>query len=591
MEDKKFTQFVSGEMNKAYEYFGSNSMVYNGVSGVMFRVYAPYAKEVRLIGDFTSWTHSLEMIHTDGNVYEYFVEGAATWDNYKFEILTGDNKWIKKADPFAFHSTLTPDFNSVVYSDNFCWNDNEWLLKRKNWNFKKEAVLIYEVHLGSWQKEVGDNFLNYRQIAERLIPYCIEMGYTHLELLPICEHPYLGSWGYQQTGYFSATSRYGTPEDLKYLINLAHEHNIGVILDFVPAHFCKDEHGLYMFDGGNVFDYSSVERRENVLWGTANFDVGKGEVKSFLLASLDYWISEFHFDGVRFDAISYLIYRNGDMSCGENAEGIELIKHLNGSLKALYNDVLLIAEDSSSYPNVTKPLLDGGLGYDMKWDLGYANDHFKYMKTPYIFRKNEANYITFSNYYAHKENYILPFSHDEVVHGKGSMFLKQTGSDDEKFASLQVEYAFFLTHPGKKLMFMGNEFAMRREWADHVGIDWHLINEDAGHKEFFESTKKLFQMYRNESSFFELDFEHSRGFWWNIIDEQNSVYAFFRQNEYEHRILCIFNFDNQTHDVYPFYVEDGEYEDIFTGHRYNSDNGKIILQLKRLSYYFIRKVK
>lgn len=586
MEKDMYQSWIQGQYLKAHTYFGAHFYRTKKTKGCIFRVYAPNAKMVYVKSDCNGWYENIAMNTTDGGVWEVEIADIEENAEYKYCIETADGQWYEKTDPFSYLAMQHPIFNSVVYKSHYKWQDAPWLEKRQTLKIEESPLLIYEVHLGSWQKTPDNEFLNYTDIAQKLIPYVKECGFTHIELLPVAEHPFLGSWGYQQTGLFSPTSRYGTPDQLRYLIDFAHANDIGVICDFVPVHFCKDMHGLQKFDGSDLYEYSD-NRRENPGWGTLNFDLGKGDVQSFLLSALDYWITEFHIDGVRFDAISNLIYRNGIKDHGINHEGLAFVKHMNGLLDFYYPDVLRIAEDSSDFQGVTHSTHDNGLGFHLKWDLGFANDHFQYMATPYHLRAHRGDKITFARAYHESEHFLLPYSHDEVVHGKKSMLCKQQGNRHEQFAALAVEYAFWIFHPGKKLLFMGQEFGQEKEWNEAYSLDWHLLEQKA-HQYFFEANKRLFHLYRQEPALYKNDYNLSVGFDWLKIDAANSIYTLLRQFEAD-VLIGVFNFNDQTHPWYELYLEPGIYENVFTGEVIQTDaNGRVHIGLERLSYHIYK---
>ncbi|MGL4662416.1 MAG: 1,4-alpha-glucan branching protein GlgB [Culicoidibacterales bacterium] len=586
MEKQMYESWIQGHFLKAHTHFGAHLFERAGHSWCVFRVYAPSAKMVYIKGDFNNWYGNVPMQYTDGGVWEIELEYVTSGSEYKYCIETESGEWYEKTDPFAVYTQQHPSFNSIVHQSQYDWNDRYWLEQRQNWKMEINPLLIYEVHLGSWQKTIENTFLNYEEIAHRLINYVKECGFTHIELLPVTEHPFLGSWGYQLTGLFAATSRYGNPDQLKYLIDHAHQNGVGVIVDFVPVHFCKDMHGLQRFDGSNLYEYNDG-RRENVGWGTINFDLGKGDVQSLLMSALDYWISEFHVDGVRFDAVSNLIYRNGMKHQGVNEEGISFVKHMNGMLELHYPDVLRIAEDSSDFQGVTRSTHDGGLGFHLKWDLGYANDHFQFMATPYYLRSTKADKITFARAYHESEHFLLPYSHDEVVHGKRSMLMKQQGSRSEQFAALSVEYAFWICHPGKKLLFMGQEFGQEREWNEAYSLDWHLFDDEA-HRYFFDANKRLFHLYRQERALYASDYSLNRDFDWTVIDTMRSVYAMTRRFE-EDQIIAIFNFDVVHHPWYELRATPGTYIDLFTNEQIQTNpDGVFHVGLDRLSYKILK---
>lgn len=581
-----YESWIQGQFLKAHSHFGAHYFMKENQRWCVFRVYAPAAKMVYVKGDFNGWYDNVPLTYTDGGVWEVELLGVAEGMEYKYCVETQMGEWYEKTDPFGLYTKQYPSFNSVVYESHYSWNDDHWLERRKQWRMETSALLIYEVHLGSWQKTLEDTFLNYEEIAHRLVHYVKECGFTHIELLPVSEHPFLGSWGYQLTGLFSATSRYGHPDQLRYLIDYAHQHDVGVIIDFVPVHFCRDMHGLQRFDGSNLYEYNDG-RRENEGWGTINFDLGKGDVQSLLLSALDYWISTFHVDGVRFDAVSHLIYRDGLKVNGVNTEGVAFVKHMNGILAQRYPDVLRIAEDSSDFQGVTVPAEDGGLGFHLKWDLGFANDHFQFMATPYYVRNGQGDKITFARAYHESEHFLLPYSHDEVVHGKKSLLMKQQGNRNEQFAALAVEYAFWICHPGKKLLFMGQEFGQEKEWNEAHSLDWHLLNE-ASHHHFFEANKRLFHLYQQEKALHASDYSLMNHFEWNVIDVAQSIYAMTRRFE-DDSIVSIFNFDVVHHPWYRVQVQPGKYIDVFTAEEIvTDDNGVFHVGIERLSYKILK---
>lgn len=586
MEREIHHRWQNGVELKAHTYFGAHPFEQDGIQKCIFRLYAPSAKSVYVKGDFNGWYTNIPMHLIGDGVWEVEIENVPIGTQYKYGLVTPNDEWLEKTDPFAKSTEQFPSFNSRVCAETYHWNDQLWLDAKKHKNISKEALLIYEVHVGSWQKTKDNKMLNYRDIAPRLISYVKECGFTHIELLPLAEHPFIGSWGYQQTGLFAPTSRYGTPDDLRFFIDYAHNHGIGVILDFVPVHFCKDMHGLQTFDGTNLYEYGDW-KRENEGWGTLNFDLGKGDVQSFLLSSLDYWISSFHIDGFRFDAVSHLIYRAGIKERGENEEGLAFVRHMNGLLEFHYPEILRIAEDSSDFQGVTRSTQSNGLGFHFKWDLGYANDHFHYMATPYDKRNEQSAKITFARAYHETEQFLLPFSHDEVVHGKKSMLMKQQGDKAAQFSALSVEYAFWIFHPGKKLLFMGQEFGQEREWNEAESLDWYLLNDPA-HRAFFEQNKRLFHLYKNEKVLYTTDYTVATSFKWILIDAVNSVYA-IQRSDAESTLLGIFHFGNTETNQYTLDIPKGEYINVFTGEQLKRDaQGQWDISIKKLSYQIYR---
>ncbi len=535
--------FHKGELKEAYHHFGSHVIFddMKNVIGVSFCVYAPHAKEVSVIGDFNGWDCSKNPMKkvSDEGIWTIYIEGVKEYDNYKYELITWDNHHIKKADPFAFHSETRPKTASKVYHiDGYEWHDIKYLNNLKEKNIYEIPILIYEFHFGTWKKKEDQNYYSYSEMADEVIPYLLEQGFTHIEVLPIIEHPYDGSWGYQGTGYYSATSRYGTPKDLMYFIDRCHQAGIGVIFDFVLGHFCRDEHGLYLFDGEPTYEYPFDDVRENPVWGTANFDLGKNEIRSFLISSIMFWMEYYHVDGFRIDAVSNIIYWLGDKNRGVNYKGIEFLRLLNTAVFDFQPNALMIAEDSTDFPMVTKPVYMGGLGFNYKWNMGWMNDVLEYFEEDSLFRKYLHNNITFGLVYAYSENFILPFSHDEVVHGKRSLINKMPGDYWQKFANYRLLMGFLMTHPGKKLIFMGGEFAHMHEWKDKEQLDWHLYQYPS-HDSANRFVRDIMQIYKTEKALYETD-HIGEGFLWIDCDNADqSIFSFIRKSKANEEVLLI----------------------------------------------------
>ncbi|RKD21920.1 1,4-alpha-glucan branching enzyme [Caminicella sporogenes DSM 14501] len=565
--------FHQGNSFRSYKFLGAHITEYRGIRGVSFTVWAPNAKEVRVVGDFNNWNgigYSMNKVEENG-IWNIFISGIGEGHLYKYEIHTNDGRVILKSDPYAFYSEKRPNTASIVTSlKNYVWNDEMWM-KNKEELYDK-PVNIYEMHLGSWKTKGHENFYTYSEIVEDVIRYVKEMGYTHIELLPLTEYPFDGSWGYQATGYFSITSRYGRPEDFMYFVDRCHQEGIGVILDWVPGHFCKDSHGLYRFDGTAVYEHADSIIAENKEWGTATFDYGKPEVVSFLISSAVFWFDVYHIDGLRVDAVSYMLYldhgkKENDWKPNryggrENLEAIEFIKKLNKTIFEYYPKALMIAEESTAWPQVTSPVHLGGLGFNFKWNMGWMNDMLRYMKTDPIYRKYHHDLITFSFVYAFSENYILPLSHDEVVHGKKSLIEKMPGDYWQKFANLRLFYSYMIAHPGKKLLFMGGEFGHFIEWDYKKELDWFLLKYPM-HEKFKHYVKRLNNFYKNERALYVQDSSHE-GFSW--IDHQNdkeSIIAFIRKAERDF-VIAVFNFTPIIRIEYKIGVPyKGEYEEVF----------------------------
>jgi len=547
--------FHRGEYRQAYEYFGAHP----NRSSTIFRIWAPAAKSVAVVGDFNDWNAREEdycQKITNEGIWEVEIKKVKKGAIYKFQIETSWGQKILKADPYAFYSELRPQTASVVNGiSKFRWGDKKWLNNREIGYAK--PINIYEVHLGSWKKKEDGTYYNYREIAELLVEYMLEMNYTHIEIMPITEYPFDGSWGYQATGYYSVTSRYGTPEDFMYFVNYFHKNNLGVILDWVPGHFCKDAHGLYRFDGSACYEYEDQNLGENE-WGTANFNVSRNEVRSFLVSNLYFWIKEFHIDGVRMDAISNMIYHKDGVS--ENRASIEFLQYLNQSLHENHPDIMLVAEDSSAWPLVTKYQADGGLGFDFKWNMGWMNDTLKYIEQDPFFRKSHHGKLTFSFMYAFSENFVLPLSHDEIVHGKNAILNKMPGYYEDKLAHVKNLYSYQMAHPGKKLNFMGNEFVQGLEWRYYEQLEWQLLKENKGSKDIQNYVKVLNTLYLEEKALWH---DGQNAFEW--IEHENideNMLIFLRKNpDTDDFIIAVFNFSGKDHDKYPVGVNlEGEYE-------------------------------
>jgi len=554
--------FHEGRNYKTYLGLGSHISKERGVIGVRFSVWAPNARQVNLVGDFNNWQgekHPLERIE-DSGIWTLFLPELGKGDLYKYQIYTRDGSVIYKADPYAFYSELRPATASRVYSLNdYQWKDREWVKKRERVTLYDKPVLIYELHPGSWRGDKNGKFLNFRQLADQLVVYLKEMGYTHLELLPVTEHPFDGSWGYQTTGYFSVTSRYGSPDDFKYFVDILHQNEIGVILDWVPSHFCVDDYGLALFDGTCLFEPSDPSSAYNE-WSSLNFDFDKKEVLSFLSSNAYYWFDIFHIDGLRVDAVSNLLYLNKR----ENRAAVEFLKELNKTIFGSFPGVMMIAEDSTNWPLVTYPVDMGGLGFNFKWNMGWMNDLLEYIEKDPVYRKYHHHQLTFSFMYMYSENFVLPLSHDEVVHGKKSLLNKIPGDYWQKFAGLRCLYAYMAAHPGKKMLFMGAEFGQFIEWDYRKELDWFLLDYPM-HKKLQEYVKNLNHFYQQSPPLWDADF-HTEGFEWIDADNnEQSILVFIRKSMYEDSYLIILS--NFTPVVYQNFrigvPENTDYYEVF----------------------------
>lgn len=539
--------FGQGTHYDIYRKLGAHLTIQDEVFGTYFAVWAPNAASVSVIGEFNDWDpQKAPMTRLEPlGIYEIFVPGNHEGQMYKFCIETNKGELLFKADPFAFYSELRPGTASRVYDiTRFQWSDDNWMKKRATFDKDKSPISVYEVHIGSWMKhpitkDNEDGFYNYRDLAVALTKYIKEMGYTHVELMGVAEHPFDGSWGYQVTGYYAPTSRYGTPEDFKFLVDYLHKNKIGIILDWVPAHFPKDAHGLSCFDGTPIFEYPDKRQGEHPDWGTKIFNYGKNEVKNFLIANALYWVEEYHIDGLRVDAVASMLYLDYGKEDGQwipnkygenkNLEAIEFFRHLNSCLLGRNKGALMIAEESTAWPMVTGKIEEGGLGFSLKWNMGWMNDFLEYMKLDPYFRKYNHNKMTFSLSYTYSENYVLVLSHDEVVHLKCSMISKMPGLYEDKFANLKVGYSYMFGHPGKKLLFMGQDFGQLQEWSEEREIDWYLLGEER-HQQLQTFVKELLHIYQKYPALYAMDNDVDGFEWINADDGERSIFSFIRKS-------------------------------------------------------------
>lgn len=573
--------FKAGSHYRLYEKLGSHIVTVNGVQGTCFAVWAPNARYVSVIGNFNGWqrgSNPMNVRWDSSGIWELFIPGLSKGEYYKYYIESNSGYRVEKGDPYAIHWETPPHTASIVWDDKFIWNDKQWLAARKQGNWQDKPISIYEVHIGSWRRKNDNQYLTYRDLANELPAYCKYMSFTHVELMPVAEHPFYGSWGYQATGYFAPSSRYGTPQDFAHLVNELHKVGIGVIVDWVPSHFPDDEHGLSYFDGTNLYEHSDPSKGYHPDWHSYIFNYSRNEIKAFLISSALYWLDKYHIDGLRVDAVASMLYLDYSRKPGEwtpnayggreNLEAVSFLRDFNSAVHAHHPDTLTIAEESTAWPGVTRPVHAGGLGFDMKWMMGWMHDTLQYFSLDPVYRSHHHNNLTFNVYYAYSEKFVLPLSHDEVVHGKRSMINKMPGDEWQQFANLRLLYGYMYGHPGAKLLFMGGEFAQRHEWRHDHSLDWDENNNPV-HTGVQRLLKDLNELYRrpplHENNFSPEGFE-----WIDFNDNTNSVISWIRKAKNGDFLLFICNFTPVVRDNYRIGVpKPGYYSEVL-----NTDNAK-----------------
>src|SRR5690554_413029 len=576
--DFDISLFKSGKHFKLYEKMGNTPMQKDGHAGTYFAVWAPNASAVSVMGSFNRWDkkiHQLLPRWDASGIWEGFIPGVLEGAVYKYAIKTPKGTYVEKGDPYAEQWQVPPETASVVSKFEFKWSDKKWMESRKRKNALDAPISVYEVHIGSWKRveSDGNRSLSYRELAAELIPYVKEMGFTHVELMPVMEHPFFGSWGYQITGYFAPSSRYGSPDDFAFLVNELHKNEIGVFLDWVPSHFPGDVHGLLHFDGTALYEHSDYRLGYHPDWNSFIFNYGRNEVRAFLISNALYWLERFHVDGIRVDAVASMLYLDYSRKEGEwipnkfggreNLDAISLLREMNEAIYKEFPDVQSIAEESTSWPMVSRPVSSGGLGFGMKWMMGWMNDILKYFERDPIYRRFHQNGVTFSLVYAFSENFMLPLSHDEVAHGKGSIISRMPGDTWQKFANVRALYSWMYFHPGAKLLFMGNEFAQRAEWQHDYSLSWNLLKIE-NHAGIAKLVKDLNNLYRSEPALYELNFDYEGFEWIDYGDAQNSIIAFYRKGKGDAKLLIIGNFGVEAHEIYELGVdEEGYFKELF----------------------------
>lgn len=576
--------FKSGKHFKLYEKLGAHLATHKGQAGTYFAVWAPNARNVSVIGNFNNWNnndHKLSPRWDESGIWEGFFPGIGKGEAYKYAILSNTGEYLEKADPFAFYAEIAPATASIIWDHDYKWTDKSWMAERKKNSSAPKPYSVYEVHLGSWRRKIedGNRSLSYKELADELVYYVKEAGFTHVEFLPVMEHPFFGSWGYQLTGYYAPTSRFGNPQEFMFLVDALHKAEIGVILDWVPSHFPGDVHGLYKFDGTNLYEHADPRKGFHPDWSSYIYNYGRNEVRCFLISNALFWLDVFHADGLRVDAVASMLYLDYSRKAGEwipnqyggneNLEAISFLKEFNEVVYGSFPDAITIAEESTAWPSVSKPTYLGGLGFGQKWMMGWMHDTLHYFKLDPVHRKYHQDEITFSIIYAFTENFMLPLSHDEVVHGKGSLFGRMPGDDWRKFANLRLMYSYMFTHPGTKLLFMGGEFGQTGEWNHDRSLDWDSLNGNAMHQGVLKVVKALNALYKTEKSLYHYGFD-GRGFEWSdYSDRENSVIIYIRKaDDKEDLLMVICSFTPETRQHYRVGVPyRGTWKEIF-----NSDN-------------------
>ncbi|OQX35035.1 MAG: 1,4-alpha-glucan branching enzyme, partial [Candidatus Sedimenticola endophacoides] len=586
IDDFDLHLFGQGTHWHAYRFLGAHPRRIDGIDGVLFAVWAPNAQRVSVIGDFNHWDGRAHPMRSRGGsgVWELFIPAVTAGSMYRFELRAQDGRVLIKNDPYGNRFQVRPENAGIIADDSlYAWGDQEWMNRREAGDWQRAPLSVYELHLGSWQRDEAGNFLNYREIAHRLGGYLAELGFTHIELLPITEHPFDGSWGYQTTGYFAPTSRFGSPDDFRYFVDYLHQHGIGVILDWVPAHFPKDEHALARFDGTALYEHEDPRRGEHRDWGTLIFNFGHPEVSNFLLASAIYWLEEFHLDGLRVDAVASMLYLDYSRQPGdwvpneyggrENLEAVDFLRHLNEVTHQQFPGTMVVAEESTAWPQVSRPTWLGGLGFSMKWNMGWMHDTLDYFAKDPIHR--HYHQLTFGLLYSFTENFVLPFSHDEVVHGKGSLLDKMPGDAWQKFASLRLLFSYLFTYPGKKLLFMGGEFAQGREWNKNDQLDWYLM-ERPQHQGIRALVSELNRLYRQLPPLHDLDFEGGGFEWIDCHDASQSTLSYQRKARDGSFVVVVLNFTPVPRENYRIGVpQPGRYREILNSDSRHYDGGNI----------------